>query len=166
MLHSFIYVGSSEPLQSIQTGLPAYINDFKRATRKQKLSICLFSMVMFFQEADQNRYQRSDSIAAVLILRLPLASMIAVPQQPQVVAGSDHCPLVSHAYFNGFSTFFRYVHCNARLPDPPFIYPSPIFPLQFVLTACINSRALFCQQFQTFSSDNGLTVYKPIFSQF
>ena len=86
-------VSASEPLPSIQTGLSAYIaKQFQTSHyRKQKLSICLFSMVMFFQEADQNRYQRSDSIAAVLILRLPLASMIAVPQQPQVVAGSDHC---------------------------------------------------------------------------
>ena len=42
---------------------------FEQATRKQKLldlSICLFSTVMFSQEADQNRYQRSDSIAADL----------------------------------------------------------------------------------------------------
>ena len=28
---------------------------------------------------------------------------------------------------NGFPTFFRYVCCNARLPDPPSIFPSPIF---------------------------------------
>ena len=57
-----------KPLQSIQTGLPAYINAFERATRKQKLSICLFTTVslVFSQEADQNRYQRSDSIAADL----------------------------------------------------------------------------------------------------
>ena len=59
---------ATEPLQSIQTGLPEYINAFERATRKQKLRICLFSTVslMFSQEADQNRYQRSDSIAADL----------------------------------------------------------------------------------------------------
>ena len=55
-----------KPLQSIQTGLPAYINAFEQATRKQKLSISLFSVVMFTQEADQNRYQRSDSIATDL----------------------------------------------------------------------------------------------------
>ena len=42
---------------------------FKRAPRKQKLldlGICLCSMVMFSQEADQSRHQRSDSVAADL----------------------------------------------------------------------------------------------------
>ena len=50
-------------------------------------------MVLFSQEADQNRYQRSDSIA------------------------TDLTP---------FPRVFRYVRCNARLPDPPSIFPSPI----------------------------------------
>ena len=50
--------------------LPAYMNAFKRATRMQKLRsvflLLFFPVVMFSQEADQNRYQRSDSIAADL----------------------------------------------------------------------------------------------------
>ena len=27
----------------------------------------------------------------------------------------------------GFPTFFRYVHCNARIPDPPSFFPLQLF---------------------------------------